>query len=124
VSPCRISTPSDGRIVSFRPLIEQPGGYGYFGQHKTCKRNIDGYRFRVPDGKYMVRLYMRYAYEPKFNRENPLDFPLEANDEPLFRNLDFFREMKGDLRNPVILSSAHAQVPAGEGLHGPPLQHR
>lgn len=56
---------------------------------------------------------MRYAYEPKFNRENPLDFSLEANGNPLFRNLDFFREMKGDLRNPVILEFKGVKVAGG-----------
>jgi len=121
----------DGRLFFPDAGFEQQGGYGYFGQHKTCKRNIDGlrtdapgvfgteawdidgYRFRVPDGNYTVRLYMRFAYEPKFNRKNPLDFSLEANGEPLFRNLDFFREMKGDLRNPVILEFKGVKVAGG-----------
>ena len=56
---------------------------------------------------------MRFAYAPKFNRENPLDFSLEANGKPLFRNLDFFREMKGDLRNPVILEFKNVNVSDG-----------
>ncbi len=125
------STP-DGRLFFPDAEFSRQGVYGYFGQHKTCRRDvddvqdggapgvfeteawdIDGYRFRVPNGRYTVKLYMRYAYAPKFKPDIPLMFTLEAQGKVLFRRLDFYRAMKGDLRNPVILEFPGVEVSDG-----------
>lgn len=113
--------------------FDAQGTYGYYGQHKSCKRSIeglrgttapgvfeteawdiDGYQFKVPNGKYTVKLYMRYAYEPKFKPEFPLFFTLEAQGKTLFKELDFFKAMKGDINNPVILDFPGIEVVNGE----------
>lgn len=106
--------------------------YGFYGQHEICMRdvkgmkeakapgvfateawNIDGYKFKVPNGKYSVKLYMRYAYEPGFKKGDDLFFSLEAQGKPLFTNLNLFEEMKGDMANVVIKEYSGVNVADG-----------
>jgi len=108
-------------------------GYGFYGQHESCMRktdniketrvpgvfeteawNTDGYKFKVPKGKYTVKLYMRYAYEPNFNKESNLDFTAEAQGKTLFKDLNLFEEMKGDMSNVVI--KEYKGIEATDGL--------
>jgi len=122
----------DGRLFFPDAEFSRQGTYGYFGQHKTCKRNIDGlkntevagvfeteawdidgYRFRVPNGKYTVTLYLRFAYEPKFKPDIPLKFTLAAQGKTLVKDLDLYQAMQGDIKCPVILKFSGIEVTDG-----------
>ena len=94
--------------------------YGYFGHYNSVARNtvdlrdaaaaevfkteaydIDGYRFRVDNGRYKVRLYLRIGYEPGF-AAGKFVFSVAAQGKPLFTDLDLFEACDGD-RGKVLI---------------------
>ena len=88
--------------------------YGHYGHYNSVARNttelrdttapevfkteaydIDGYRFRLDNGKYTVRLYLRIGYEPGFEA-GKFVFSVTAQGKPLFTDLDLFEACGGD----------------------------
>jgi len=57
---------------------------------------------------------MRFAYAPGFKSGVPLDFSQEAQRRMLFRDLNFYKAMQGDINRPVILTFKEVEVTNGQ----------
>lgn len=106
--------------------------YGYFGRHMQTTRSIekikereipgiyaneafdiDGYKFRVSNGKYTVKLYLRYGYEPDFKDDGRLKFSVKANENHLIKELDCWKISNGDFWKPTVLEFSGIEVDNG-----------
>ena len=62
--------------------------------YATEAYNLDGYRFKLANGTYTVRLYLKIGYEPNA-KEGVGVFTLTANGRTLLKNFDPFLETGG-----------------------------
>ncbi len=107
-------TATDGRLFFPDQKFAGNAVYGYFGKNKSVVRNIsglkdavtpelfrteaydiDGYKFRLANGKYTVRLYMKIGYPSDF-KDNKVIFTAYAQGKPLFVKIDMYKASKGD----------------------------
>ncbi len=121
-----------GKLFFPDQMYSDDNKYGFIGQHKTTLRDsssvrypdaqglfateawdIDGYKFKVPNGKYKLKIYMRYSYAPRFNKNEPLNFSAKINNKFIFKDLNIFEEMKKDINNPLILEYPNIEVTDG-----------
>ena len=122
---------ADGRLFFPDQKFEDGSAYGYFGKNMSTTREInglkdtvtpelfrteaydvDGYKFRLPNGKYTLKLYMKTAWRDNFKEGNV--FTIYAQGKPLHSNLDLFKECKGDYLQPVVLETKDVEVSNGE----------
>lgn len=71
--------------------------------------NIDRYSFRLEKGDYIVRLYLRFGFQPGFVADSLL-FSLWSNGQPLFENIDLYRLSNGDFSQVVVLETKPLKV--------------
>lgn len=141
-------TAADGRLFFPDRSYDDSGKYGYFGRNKSVVRktdglkdpvtpdlfqteayDIDGYKFRLANGKYTVRLYLKVGYPDDFKADNVI-FTVYAQGQPLFRDLDLFRAGGGDFKQPVVKEFKNIPVTGGELVlkfetpKGRPTNHR
>ena len=121
----------DGRLFFPDQHWSEGKTYGYFGNYRSVMRSItglaagdlpelyrneaydiDGYRFKLANGKYTVRLYMKIGYDPEF-REKMFVFSVFAQEKPLFTNLDLYKKAGGDFGKPVVLEFKNIKVTKG-----------
>lgn len=94
--------------------------YGYFGSYGCAHRkigglknttepelfeteawNIDGYKFKLANGKYRIRLYMKVGWPGDF-KPGKVVLSVYANDKPLVNDLKMYEAQNGDFSKPVI----------------------
>lgn len=111
---------SDGRLFFPDHKFSDSSRYGYYGSYESAARkieglknktepelfrteawNIDGYKFKVANGKYLVRLYMKVGWPDDF-KPGKVVLSVFAQDKPLFANLDLYTAGNGDFTQPVI----------------------
>lgn len=68
---------------------------------QTEAYDLDGYRFRLPNGKYRLRLYLKIGYPGDF-KGGQVRFSVAAQDLPLFSDLDLYEAGNGDFMQPVV----------------------
>ena len=106
------------------------GNYGYVGNYKSVTRNIDGidsdksdlflteaysfdfYKFKVPNGKYKVRLYMKAAYKKGFKPGNFV-FSVDIQGKQVLDNLDLVAHAKSDFSKVIVKDFNDVQVKNG-----------
>lgn len=106
----------DGAL--FLPDVAFNGRYGHLGgDHHCASREITGirgtdlpelykteaywlgaYKFKVPDGRYRVKLHMKYGFERGFGAEKPLATTVEVNEAPVWNDVDFYTAQDKDFR--------------------------
>lgn len=110
----------DGRLFFPDREYSDSSRYGNYGSHSCATRktgklkdkkepglfkseayNADGYKFKLPNGKYLVRLYMKVAWINDF-KPGKVVFSVYANSKPLFIDLDLYKTQNGDYNQPVI----------------------
>ena len=113
-------TTSDGKLFFPDQRYEKGSLYGYTGQlasnadrstanMKNKKSalfekelyNFSAYTFEVPNGKYTLRLHMRWGFEKAFRPGHKVSG--QANGNPLFKDLDYYNAMKGNFTNCLLL---------------------
>ena len=124
----------DGAV--FLPDVAFNGKYGYVakGTHYCASREVTGihgtdlpelfksesywlgcYRFKVPNGKYRVKIHMKYGFERGFDKEDLLATSVLANGKPIWNDVDF-REAQGRDFRKALLCTAEVEVSDGEIL--------
>ena len=122
--------PGDKLFFPDRPWNEE-ARYGYFGHYNSVARStselrdttapevfkteaydIDGYRFKLANGRYKVRLYLRIGYEPKF-AAGKFVFSVTAQGKPLFTDLDLFEACDGDRGKVLVREFGGIEVDDG-----------
>ena len=121
---CSAYTVSDGRL--FSPDQPWDGAYGFYGRHRlTAPRDtalvadgtpfkelfesesydFDGYRFKLPPGRYRVKLILKWAY-PRAFTPNFLKLDYLVNGRSVKGGpLDLHAEQGGDIKKALFLSS-------------------
>lgn len=118
----------------FFPDQKFDGEYGYEGRYSSITRDITGlketefpelfkteaynleqYRFRVPDGRYTVVLYMKPGFQPNFEPESYI-FTLRINGKPVLKKYDLHRETGGDFLRPLRVEIPDIEVTGGNLL--------
>lgn len=123
---------SDGRLFVPDARFADGLGYGYTGDSVTaCVRdigilkdssekelfrteayNIDAYKVTLKNGKYRVKLYLRWGYEPEFKQtDSVLDATVQVGSET--RKIDFKKEMGGDFDKPFVVEFRNVSVRDG-----------
>lgn len=96
------------------------GTFGYFGNRDAITRspekndstvypelyrseayNIDGYRFKVQPGKYIVRMYFKIGFRPDA-RKDFFVFNVSANGKPLLQDFDLFPACGNDFNGTAV----------------------
>lgn len=118
----------------FFPDQKFDGEYGYEGRYSSITRDITGlketefpelfkteaynleqYRFRVPDGRYTVVLYMKPGFQPNFEPGSYI-FTLRINGKPVLAKYDLHRVTGGDFHRPVRVEFPDIEVTGGNLL--------
>ena len=104
--------------------------YGYYGNYNNVVRDIekmvaddrelyrtesydiDGYKFKVPNGKYTIRFHMKVGYAPKF-QPGIFRFSAFAQGRPLFENFDLHAAQEGNFERPVVREFRDIEVTDG-----------
>lgn len=121
----------DGRLFFPDHKFSDASRYGYYGSYRSVVRkidglenktepelfqteawNIDGYKFKLANGKYIVRLYMKVGWPDDFN-PGKVVLSVYANDKPLFDNLDLYKAGDGDFNKPIIKDFRNVAVNNG-----------
>ena len=79
--------------------------------YRTETYSIDGYYFKVPNGTYNVRLYMKVGYKKAFKKGN-FQFKINAQDKP-WADVDLYELCKHDVDYAGVLER---QVTVDNGL--------
>ena len=123
----------DGAV--FLPDVAFNGRYGYLGKDQRCaSREVTGihntdlpelfkseaywlgsYRFKVPVGRYRVKIHMKYGFERGFDGNSLLATSVFANGKPIWNDVDF-REAQGRDFRKALLCTAEVEAPDGEIL--------
>ncbi len=112
-----------------RPF-SQGASFGYFGKYESTVRkidqmpesdirelflteayDIDGWKFKLANGTYRLRLYMKIGYPHDFAKDKVV-FSVLAQGKVLFADKDFYVEKK-DFNTPVILDFKNIKVTDG-----------
>lgn len=123
---------ADGRLFFPDQKFSGKNKYGYYGNYNSCVRkidnlkekvapllyqteayDIDGYKFRLANGKYTLRLYLKAGFPPEFN-DNEVIFSAYAQGKPLFKELDMYKASKGDFTQPIVKEFKNIEVVDGE----------
>jgi len=106
------------------------GDYGYVGTYLSVTRNndgvkvadpelfmteaysIDSYRFKVPPGKYKVRLYMKASYKKGF-KPDIFVFSVDIQGNRVLDNLDLVTYCENDFKKVIIKDFDNIQVKNG-----------
>ncbi|MDD4537477.1 MAG: hypothetical protein PHT80_00555 [Lentisphaeria bacterium] len=121
----------DGRLC-LRDIPFADGlGYGYYGHEaKACVRDvtalpdapekelfnteiydIEGYKVKLRNGSYRVRLLMRYGYEPTFKKKADLSVHIAIGEDR--RTVDLLNDVKGDFNGTVTVDFPAVKVTDG-----------
>lgn len=100
--------------------------YGYFGDSaKSCNRDkalcdaacplrelfatelydIEGYRFKVPKGRYRVTVHVKWSYPHSYKEAGKLVNAYSVNGTDMGRPIDFFAASNGEIKKPFALSA-------------------
>ena len=122
---------ADGRV--FLPDRAFAGDYGYEKRHESTTRDVTGlkhcaeaelykteayrlgrYRFKVPDGSYTVRVYLKCGW-PRGFKEGSQRFALTANGRDFVKGgVDLWRQQGKDINAPLVVALAGVTPTNGE----------
>jgi hypothetical protein len=121
----------DGRLFFPDVKFSDESRYGYFGSHSCANRkigglknnteaelfrteawNIDGYKFKLANGKYKIRLYMKVGWPDDF-KPGKVVLSVYANNKPVINDLKMHKAQNGDFSKPVI-KDFHTVVSDGQ----------
>ncbi len=121
----------DGRLFFPDVKFSDESRYGYFGSHSCANRkigglknnteaelfrteawNIDGYKFKLANGKYKIRLYMKVGWPDDF-KPGKVVLSVYANNQPVINDLKMHKAQNGDFSKPVI-KDFHTVVSDGQ----------
>jgi hypothetical protein len=118
----------------FFPDQKFDGNYGYFGRDyksvgrqlsgafegtdipelfKTEAYDLDGYKFKVPNGSYKIRFYMKSGFKPNF-LPKVYCFSILANGTPIHEKIDLHQIAGGNFNKALILETTGVKVTNGE----------
>jgi len=123
-------TAPDGTF--FFPDQKFDGLYGHAGHDaKTVIRNIDGiqgtaypeifrteiydidaYKFKVPDGKYNVKLFLKWGYKPGY-KEGQNVFSLRADGQMVLHDFDVYKATGGNFDKALVVEIKEIEVKNG-----------
>lgn len=120
-----------GKLFFPDQKFEEGDSYGYYGKYMNVVRkiddlkktdapllfqteayDIDGYKFRLADGKYTIKLYMKIGYPDDF-KEGKVVLTAYAQGKPLFVEKDLFLAGNRDFTQPLILTFPGVEVTGG-----------
>jgi hypothetical protein len=110
----------DGRLFFPDKKFDNGGKYGYVGSCKSVNRNIDkikdksvpgvfrseiydfdGYRFKVADGTYRVKIYFKVGYEPGA-KPGVFVFTVKSQGKEVLKDFDVFKACNNDFNQTVV----------------------
>lgn len=127
----RFCTTGDGRLFFPDRRWTEGADYGWVGNcncvirevdkmkpspvrelYRSEAYDIDGYRFRLANGVYTVRLYLKCGWIRGF-KPGEFVFSVFADGRELCRNLDLHRQSEGDFERPLVLEFDDVKVTDG-----------
>ncbi|MDD3154768.1 MAG: malectin domain-containing carbohydrate-binding protein [Victivallaceae bacterium] len=121
-------TTADGKLFFPDIRYREDSAYGHFGSHKTAMRklgkavdllyqteawDLDGYQFKLPNGTYRIRLYLKVGWPDDF-KEGKVVFSVFAQGKALFANKDLHKAMNNNFDHPLILDFSGVKVENGQ----------
>ncbi len=82
------------------------------GLFRDERYDIAAYRFDVPDGKYKVKLYMKWGFERGFKPGASI-VTIDVNGKKLAEKLDFHVAQKGDFTRAFVLEAGDVKAVDG-----------
>lgn len=118
----------------FFPDQKFDGKYGYFGRDyksvgreiakvlkgtdipelfKTEAYDLEGYKFKVPNGTYKIRFYLKVGFKPGFVPDI-FHFSILTNGKPIVDKIDLYKATGEDFNKVVVIETENVEVKNGE----------
>ena len=86
------------KLTASRDVSMMRGDESFRELYATEAYDVDGYRFRVPRGRYRVHLFLKWGFKPSF-KKGALKVDYKVNGKSISGAVDFFVAQKGKFGN-------------------------